>query len=164
MNRSLHSGRAAPLTGRSVLIIALAFFGVIVAVNVGLAVVAGVTFPGLVVENSYTASQGYNAILAAARKQDAIGFEATLRSDGDRLVVALDGSSVPLGLTIYANIGRPSTNREDRSLAFIGDGRLYRSTDPLANGLWDVEIEVRKGQSLVLRRSEKITIDGGRNG
>lgn len=47
-------------TGRHMLMIMCGFFGVVIAVNIGLAVVAAKTFTGLVVENSYVASQTFD--------------------------------------------------------------------------------------------------------
>ena len=49
----------------------IAFWSVIVtiAVNTALTIAAGATFPGLVVHNSYVASQNFNELLAAARAQ-----------------------------------------------------------------------------------------------
>ena len=52
---------AAPLTGRKVLLIAVVAFGVIIGVNVLMAVKAISTFPGLEVQNSYVASQVFDA-------------------------------------------------------------------------------------------------------
>ncbi|MFO1184189.1 MAG: FixH family protein [Bauldia sp.] len=150
-------------TGRLFLALALGFFGVVIAVNVGLAVVAGSTFPGLVVENSYTASQHYNTLLAAAREQDAGGLDVFLAADGDRLRVTLTGTAARLGLTVVASVGRPSSGREDRTLAFVGDGRLYQASESLPRGMWNVEIDVKDGDRQVFRRTDKITIDGGRN-
>ena len=50
-----------PLTGWHVLAMFVAFFGVIIAVNLTLAWQAISTFPGLEVENSYVASQTFDA-------------------------------------------------------------------------------------------------------
>jgi len=49
--------------------ILLGFFGIIVAVNFTMATLATRTFGGVVVQNSYVASQRYNEWLKAARAQ-----------------------------------------------------------------------------------------------
>lgn len=49
-----------PLTGRKVLMILLAAFGTILAVNMTLLYNAVKTFPGLEVKNSYVASQTFD--------------------------------------------------------------------------------------------------------
>ena len=75
-----------PFTGRHMLAVVCTFFGVVIAVNVVMAIAATGTFPGLVVANSYVASQGYNELLAAARAQAA-------GSDSIRCVTACAGST-----------------------------------------------------------------------
>ena len=56
---------ARELTGRHVLAITLAAFGVIIAVNMVMAVKAVSTFPGLETPNSYVASQRFDRDRAA---------------------------------------------------------------------------------------------------
>ena len=58
-----------PLTGRKVLLIAVAAFGVVIAANLAMLLAATGTFPGLVVKNSYVASQGFDAKTAAQRAE-----------------------------------------------------------------------------------------------
>ena len=55
----------AELTGKHVLGITVGAFAVIIGVNVLLAVKAVSTFPGLEVDNSYVASQGFDKRKAA---------------------------------------------------------------------------------------------------
>src|SRR5258707_1136166 len=78
-----------PLTGWHMLAIVSLFFGVIIAVNIALAVAATGTFPGLVVENSYVSSQHYDELLARAREQDKAGWRDNLTVDGGVLRFAL---------------------------------------------------------------------------
>ena len=59
---------AKPLTGRKVFLMFVAFFGLIIAVNVTMAVQAVKTFPGLEVANSYVASQTFDADRAAQER------------------------------------------------------------------------------------------------
>ncbi len=56
-----------PLTGWHVLAMFVAFFGVIIAVNITMAWKAISTFPGLEVENGYVASQSFDAEMAAQK-------------------------------------------------------------------------------------------------
>ncbi|MFM5947692.1 MAG: FixH family protein, partial [Novosphingobium sp.] len=82
-----------PFTGRHAAAIIVAFFAVVVAVNVYMARTAIGTFGGVVVDNSYVASQKYNGWLKEAAKEKALGWsaKATRRGDG-RLVVTLEGA------------------------------------------------------------------------
>ena len=56
-------------TGRHMLLIMLAFFGVIISVNIVIAVIANKSWTGLIVKNSYVASQEFNAKISDANKQ-----------------------------------------------------------------------------------------------
>ncbi|MGE3830257.1 MAG: FixH family protein, partial [Parvibaculaceae bacterium] len=66
------------VTGRFVFVLLVAFFGVIIAVNVTMAVFASRTWTGLVVENGYVASQHFNSELEQLRRQDKLGWTQRL--------------------------------------------------------------------------------------
>jgi nitrogen fixation protein FixH len=63
----VHAGRAqtaSGFTGRHMAITIVGFFLVVIVVNLAMARMATSTFGGVVVENSYVASQHYNRWLA----------------------------------------------------------------------------------------------------
>jgi nitrogen fixation protein FixH len=128
-------------TGWHMTAILLAFFGVIVAVNFTMATFATRTFGGVVVENSYVASQKYNGWLKAAREQEALGWRATASLGADRRVtveVSLPGAIV----TGYAE--HPLGRAPDVPLKFMGI-ESFRSQNPLPAGRWTVHLLVRRG-------------------
>jgi len=150
-----------PLTGWHMLALVCAFFGTVIAVNVVLAVAATGTFPGLVVENSYVASQHYDDLLAAAREQEKGGWRGELTSTAGVLRFSLSkqkGARLR-DLKVVAHVGRPSTAREDRvlDLAPSGDGS-YAADGALASGLWEVDIEARRGAEIVFRNTQEIFV------
>ncbi|MGO4840209.1 FixH family protein, partial [Rhizobiaceae sp. 2RAB30] len=65
-------------TGRHMLAIMVAFFGTIIAVNVTMATLAGRSWTGFVVKNSYVASQEFNRKAEQGRAQAALGWESRL--------------------------------------------------------------------------------------
>ena len=69
MSRPLASPK--PLTGRKVLFMLVAFFGVVIAVNVMMAKLAIQTLPGTEVDSAYSASLAYENEIAAAHDQNA---------------------------------------------------------------------------------------------
>jgi nitrogen fixation protein FixH len=84
-----------PFSGRHAAAILIAFFGVVIAVNVTMAMFATRTFGGTVVDNSYVASQKYNGWLAEARRQKQLGWTASASLDaGRRVMVDLNAASV----------------------------------------------------------------------
>src|SRR3546814_12110259 len=64
-----------PFTGRHAAMILIAFFGVVISINMVMASFALSTFGGTVVDNSYVASQHYNKRLERADAQDRPGWE-----------------------------------------------------------------------------------------
>jgi len=64
--------REKPLTGRKVLLILIAFFGVVIGVNVTMMRLAILTLPGTEVDSAYSASLGYEKEIRAALKR--VGF------------------------------------------------------------------------------------------
>ena len=65
-------------TGRHMLAIIVSFFGVIIAVNMTLVYFAVQSWSGLVVKNSYVASQKFNKTLEKAALQRARGWTSAL--------------------------------------------------------------------------------------
>jgi nitrogen fixation protein FixH len=78
------SGRK--FTGWHMTGILVAFFGVVVSVNVFMAQAAISTFGGTVVDNSYVASQKFNGWLDKAEAQKALGWTVSARLNGSRHV------------------------------------------------------------------------------
>ena len=60
-----------PLTGRKVLVMLLAFFGVVIGVNMIMMELAIQTLPGTEVDSAYSASLAYEKEIAAAHDQNA---------------------------------------------------------------------------------------------
>lgn len=133
-----------PFTGRHITAIIVAFFVVVVSVNLIMARAASRTFGGVVVENSYVASQKFNGWLAEAERQKALGWSANAshRSDG-RVVVTLGG--VPEGVISLNGYARhPLGRMPDQVLQFerAADGS-YVSQGALPNGRWQLRLELR---------------------
>lgn len=85
------------LTGWHFLFIMLAFFGTIIAVNVVFVTRALDAFSGLVVKNSYVASQFYNEKIEQAEQQKSLGWDLDLlinKSDVDFILQDKDGAPV----------------------------------------------------------------------
>jgi nitrogen fixation protein FixH len=140
----MSSGFTSELTGRKVAAIFVAFFGVVMAVNFTMARFASSTFGGVVVENSYVASQNFNTWLEAARQQDALGWTARLaRLPDDRIALRLDGTQSK-ELAVSAVARHPLGRAPDQALQLVraSDG-TFVSSAPLVQGRWLVRIEAR---------------------
>lgn len=133
-----------PLTGRKVLAIAVTAFGIIIAVNVFMAVQAVRTFPGLEVKNSYVASQSFDADRAA---QERLGWKVTPVYDGRSLrldFTGKDGARADVA-EVSAIVGRSTMSAQDQKPAFARDGDGYVAPVELAPGNWIILLEARAG-------------------
>ncbi|MCI4662143.1 MAG: FixH family protein [Neomegalonema sp.] len=110
-----------PFTGRKFLLIILAFFGVIIAANMTMLSYALSSFGGLVVKNSYVASQTFNADVAEQTAHPMSGWQVALTPVADGMRIALsDAQGAPVsGVALSAVIGRPTHEREDQRLVFV---------------------------------------------
>src|SRR5690606_29528330 len=107
------------------------------------------TFPGLVVENSYVASQVWDA---RAEAQEALGWTARAGwADGHLTVDLHDAAGAPVrGMALEALVGRPTLAAEDRALALAFDGAAYSAPADLAPGAWRVELKSLDGPAFTL--------------
>lgn len=135
-------------TGKHMLAIMFAFFGVIITVNITMAWFASNSWTGLVVSNSYVASQHFNEELAAAREQHARGWKSAIAYRENRLSLKLvDETENPVVLDhLIAVAGRPATEIADRTVEFdYAGGGLWIAEANLGHGLWKLDITGNKG-------------------
>lgn len=129
--------------------ILVAFFGVVVSVNVFMARAAISTFGGTVVENSYVASQQYNRWIDKAEAQKSLGWTVDAAVGRNRLVtvdVAAAGAKAMHGVTVDAVIRHPLGRVPETAMLFgQADATHWTSTQPLPPGRWIVHLRVRRG-------------------
>lgn len=161
MSKSLASPK--PLTGRMVLFMLVAFFGVVFSVNFLMAKLAIDTLPGTEVDSTYSASLAYENEIAAARDQNARNWKVDAHiqrgPDGGATVQveARDDSGAPMsGLKFQGRLERPTDRRADQpvGLSEVGIG-IYRGSAPLiAPGQWDLVLEGEAaGQRMFLSKN-----------
>lgn len=132
-------------TGRDMAMILVGGFAIVIAVNLLMATLATRGFGGVVVQNSYVASQKFNQWLETAREQEGLGWSADIRRQDDgRLAIATGG--VPAGALVTARLRRPLGEPESRDLAFAatGDG-AYIAADPIPDGRWIARVTIESG-------------------
>lgn len=151
-------------TGRHMLVVMLAFFSVIIAVNVIMAMFARSSWTGFVVENSYVASQQFNEKARQGRAQAALGWTSTLAiaegriryglADASGKVVAVAGGT--------ATFRRPAYASEDQSvpLSREADGALGAAR-PIRDGIWIVEFLVEAGLDRPFRETRRLVVRNG---
>ena len=155
-----------PLSGRTVLVWLVAFFGVVIGVNVVMMKLAIDTLPGTDVDSPYKASLAYNGEIQAAQDQAARRWSVTghleRNADGAAAVniEARDARDVPLtGLGFSVRLSRPADKRADRVVALTErePGRYGGQVSDLGLGQWDLVIEAERGsERLFLSRNRVI--------
>ncbi|MBV5271499.1 MAG: FixH family protein, partial [Afipia sp.] len=148
MNRSTIPGR--PITGRTVLVAMVAFFAVVIGVNMLMMKLAIDTLPGTDVDSAYRASLAYESEIKAAHDQNLREWQVNVpierHADGQATlrVDAHDKSGVPLrGLVFSGRLERPTDKRADRLIVLAeGESGTYRgSTSDVTPGQWDLVLE-----------------------
>ena len=145
------------LTGRKVLAIFTLGFGIIIAVNVTLAVNAVKTFPGLETKNSYVASQHFDTDRAA---QEALGWTSSVTLvNGDLQLDLRDRDGAPIGDAVLSGVlGRATNVSDDLTPAWRFDGRIWHADADLAPGNWDLRLQATRGEDSYRRRLKLRTV------
>ncbi|SIQ15431.1 Nitrogen fixation protein FixH [Rhizobium sp. RU20A] len=145
MARSMMEPREKVFTGWHMLAIMIAFFGVVISVNILMAWYATSTWSGLVVQNSYVASQEFNEKAAEARALTGSGIRTTVTADGQSVryrLLAADGTPLAGVTRVHVDLRRPVESHEDLSFDLTprGDG-LYTATLAIKSGQWIADID-----------------------
>lgn len=150
-------------TGRHMLMIMLAFFGVIITVNLIMATLANTTWSGIVVKNSYIASREFNTRAEEARRQEALAWTADFRLDDGRLsftIADAEGRPVPLhGGT--ATLRRAVNERDDMTVVLKVAGDALEGAAEVADGAWIVDIVADAGRDVPYRETRRIHVQEG---
>lgn len=129
------------ITGGKVFLFVTAFFGVVIAVNVGMAYQAVHTFPGLEEEtgNGYDESQAFNQIMQAQR---ALGWTIHLGYTQKKLTVTFTGKNgkIPQVARMSLLVGRPTEAKDDQRPVFAQNGPVFTAPVSLGMGKWMVKI------------------------
>jgi nitrogen fixation protein FixH len=134
-------------TGWHMLFSLIGFFGVVIVVNIFMAVQAERTFGGTVVENSYVASQEFNRCLDAAKAQQALGWKLAASSESGHPAVTAAANGTPLaGAQVQGYAEHPLGAVDDIPLHFREARAGHFVTDtPLPSGRWRLHLRVLRG-------------------
>jgi len=130
-------------TGRHMWMLIGGFFGVVISVNIGMAVLSSTSWTGLVVDNSYVASQQFETRRVARETQLAAGWTSTLTyADGTITLRVTQAAGKPVDLAeVTLKVTRPVGGHDDQSLPLVqaADGS-YSARLALDTGLWDAHV------------------------
>ena len=137
-----------PLTGPKVFAIFATGFAIIIGVNITLAVSAVRTFPGLEVDNSYVASQVFDARRDA---QEALGWQIDATyADGALRIDVTDRTGRPVAPeSLSVRVGRPTMEADDL------DGRAALGQAmplDLAPGRWRIDLDATAADGTLVEK------------
>jgi nitrogen fixation protein FixH len=154
------------LKGWHVLAIIVAFFVVVFAVNIGMAVLAVKTFSGVQTEKPYENGLAFNKEIANAEAQNARHWSVTenLIRDADGVVTLKsmfkDDKGLAIGgLDITTTLKAPMDAKRDHVI-MLNDrgGGLYDGKVEAPAGQWDVETIAKKNDDVVYRSVNRVIL------
>lgn len=161
---SAQADTGGKFTGKHMLAIILAFFGVVITVNLVMAVAASRSWTGLVVKNTYVASQQFNRKAEEGRAQAALGWKGKLAIADGRVsyrLVDAGGALVPAD-GVVVTFRRPVSDAEDRTLTLErGADGTFSLAEPVRDGVWIVEVDADAGLEKPYRDVRRIVVGNG---
>lgn len=154
------------LKGWHVLVIALAFFGSVITVDVVMAILAVKTFSGVQTEKPYENGLAFNKEIAAANAQNARGWIVTqhVARDASGTVTLTanfkDKAALAIGgLDVTMNLKAPADAKHDQSVTLQDRGAgIYGGKVEATSGQWDVEIIARQNDDIVYRSINRVIL------
>lgn len=149
-------------TGWHMFTIICMFFGTIITVNMILAFNAGSTWTGLVVKNTYVASQIFNEETEKLEQQRALGWTSDLNYTDAQLRLKLTDNKGALitGANVSAKIGNPVHETNDHMVSFTQIGEFYVVENNLENGLWQIDLQVQTQDGLTWNKAVRLVVGG----
>lgn len=162
MSAKVDNGR--PFTGKHMIMVMVAFFGVIIGVNLLMAYYANSTWSGLVVPNSYVASQEFNKTVSDVKEQDARGWKDKLAASAGQITFRMnEANGVPVTLSSVKMVfRRPVTDTADMNIDLaVGPNSVWSASHALDDGVWIAEIDVTSPNNKPWRDTKRFTVKGG---
>lgn len=142
--KPLEATAPGTFTGRHMLFLVFGFFGVVIAVNITMAVISSVSWTGLVVTNSYVASQEFEEKRLAHEAQQAAGWQPEFEyAPGVATLSIKDAAGRPVDLgAVTVKFNRPVGGHDDQTAILAPSAAgVYAASVQLADGVWDAWID-----------------------
>jgi nitrogen fixation protein FixH len=157
--------RPREVTGRTVLVWLIGFFGFVFVVNAVMVRAATSTFGGVETRSSYRAGQMFESEVARATRQQALGWrvDGSLTRGGGQAVLDIrvrDASGMPVtGLAADARLAHPVDERQDHAVTVgrVGAGR-FRGEAAAHPGQWELIVDFYRGSERVFRSRSRVTL------
>ena len=133
----------------------------IITVNLVMARFAITSWSGLVVPNTYVASQQFNAKAAESRDIAALGYQLEFGSGVDGLSILFsDRRGEPaLADSMVVALRRPVGTDQDRELVMErGSDGIYRAEGQLAEGEWIATVTASNNGQMLYKRGRRFHV------
>lgn len=151
-------------TGWHMLATICTFFGVIITVNLTMAYYASHSWSGMVVGNTYVASQQFNRKTAEIGTLLATGIKGVITIDQGQITydLSIPGKGPVVADDVVANFRRPVGEHQDFSLTLLPTAPgHFTGTHPVADGHWIVETIAKRDGKLVMHEANRIAVIRG---
>ncbi|MFN7010857.1 MAG: FixH family protein [Allorhizobium sp.] len=150
-------------TGWHMLASMLLFFGTIITVNFTMAYLASSTWSGLVVKNTYVASQEFNSKAEGIRAMLATGIKGKLEVGGGKIRynLTMPGDEPVAADQVTAHFKRPVGEHQDfvAELQVVSPG-VYEASHDVLSGHWIVEMKAVRGGEVIMHEANRIAVIG----
>lgn len=150
-----------PITGRTVLVCFVAFFGVVFTANFFLVRAAVTSFGGVETESAYQAGLAFRQESEAAAAQDARHWKVDAHVAPGRLdVSARDAAGTPItDVVLTARLQHPTDRRLDVMLDPVAvSAGQWRATDLVTAGQWELVMEFSRDGNRLFRSTNRVVI------
>lgn len=163
---TIHRKPSRTLTGHTVLLCMIAFFGVVTAVNAVMIKVAISTFGGAETDSAYRSGLAYKGEEVAASAQQAMNWRVDGRLDraasGDAVLTVdmKDARQTAVsGVIVNARLTHPVTSRLDHTITLtqMPDG-TFRGQADATPGQWILTLDVMRGDNRLYRSISRLVL------
>lgn len=150
-------------TGRHMVLVLVAFFGVVITVNLFMAWQATRSWSGLVVPNTYVASQQFNSKVAVQRAMAATGITGKLAVEGDVVSFTISQPDQrPVDVDkVVVNFLRPVGTEQDFSVELTRTAPgVYSVKHEVRPGQWIAEVKATNGDTPVVHEANRFFVIG----
>ena len=168
MNLRVPGIRFAPpkeLTGGKVLVMLIAFFGLVIVVNFAMVKAAISTFGGVDTKSSYEAGRMFESEVAKAEAQAARDWkvDARLTPAGQKqelTVSLLDAKGAPVtGVAVKATLAHPIDERNDVAFALSeASPGVYHGQALVPGGVWELNLLVVRGAEQLFLSKNRVIV------
>lgn len=160
------SDKPREVTGRTVLIWLVGFFGLVFLINGIMAQAAISTFGGVQRQSAYKAGQTFEQEVALARAQDGLRWKVDGKLDFRRAGAAVldvsvrDAEGQPVGgLTADARLSHPADSRRDRVIPMRKTGSgAFRGEAQAQPGGWELIVDFYRGDKRMFRSRSAVVL------